>query len=159
MPHFVNRTPLAVRLHRAEKGDWLILGFVALFALITFIYPIARSLYRFEIAYNECWNVYNALKGVQHIPLYGAKYAWTIVNCPALSFYVIAYLSRFTHDYLLTGRLLSLFSLALSCIFVGLIIRRMTRNIAAAFFGGFFCLALYCTEANRLRRHERTHRC
>jgi hypothetical protein len=45
--------------------------------------------------------------------------------------------------------LLSLFSLGISCILIGLIIRKLTADFAAAFFGGFFCLALFCAVATR----------
>jgi len=127
----------------------IILGTVAIFAIVTLIYPVVRSFYRFEISYNEGWNIYNALKVIDHIPLYNAKYSWTTTNYPALSFYVLAYLSRITHNYLLTGRLLSLLSLAISCGLIGLIIHKLTRNFAASFFGAFFCLAFFCcTDAS-----------
>jgi hypothetical protein len=138
-----------LRSHSAKIRDWLALWGLALFALITSICPIVRAFYHFEINYVDGWNVYNALRIVQHVPLYGAKYAWTTVNYPALSFYVNAYLTRFTHSYLLTGRLISLFSLALSSVLIGSIIRKLTGSHAAAFFGGFFCLALFCTVATR----------
>ena len=139
----------ALPSHSAKIRDWLALWGLALFALITSICPIVRAFYHFEINYVDGWNVYNALRIVQHVPLYGAKYAWTTVNYPALSFYVNAYLTRYTHSYLLTGRLISLLSLALSCLLIGLIIRKLTGNLAAAFFGGFFCLALFCAVATR----------
>ena len=136
---------MAARPFFIQSKDRLILCGLALFGLITAICPTVRSFYHFEINYVDGWNVYNALKAAQHVPLYGAKYAWTTVNYPALSFYVIAYISRFTHSYLLTGRLLSLLSLGVSCVLIGLIIRRLTADLAAAFFGGFFCLTLFCT--------------
>jgi hypothetical protein len=139
----------AARPFSIDRKDWLALSALALFGLISAICPTVRAFYHFEINYVDGWNVYNAQKVSQHVSLYGAKYAWTTVNYPALSFYVVAYLSRFTHDYLLTGRLLSLFSLGISCVLIGLIIRKLTRDFAAAFFGGFFCLTLFCTVATR----------
>src|ERR1700733_293432 len=105
----VNRAD-AARPFSIDRKDWLALSALALFGLISAICPTVRAFYHFEINYVDGWNVYNAQKVSQHVSLYGAKYAWTTVNYPALSFYVVAYLSRFTHDYLLTGRLLSLFS-------------------------------------------------
>jgi hypothetical protein len=109
--------------------------------------PDRPRLYHYEVNYNEGWNVYNAQNVARHVPLYPRQYGWTTVNYPALSFHVVAYLSRFTHSYLLTGRLLSLVSLLASCAFVGLVIKNRTRDTAAAFFGAFFCLALFCMEA------------
>ena len=145
----LNAPAAPARSFSIQSKDRLVLFGLSLFALITAICPTVRAFYHFEINYVDGWNVYNALKVAQHVPLYGAKYAWTTVNYPALSFYLIAYISRFTHDYLLTGRLLSLLSLGISCVLIGLIIRRLTADLAAAFFGGFFCLALFCTVATR----------
>jgi hypothetical protein len=147
-----NRIPtktyrLAENAVARELGDWLVLGGIALFGAVTFICPMVRAFYHFQINYVEGWDVYNALKVTQHIPLYGEKYGWTTVNYPALSFYVSAYLSHFTHSYLLTMRLLSLISLCVSCFLVGLIVRKLTGELSAAFFAGFFCLALFCTHA------------
>jgi len=127
----------------------LVLGGIALFSLMTFICPIARSFYRVEIIYNEGWTLCNTLKVVHHVPLYAAKYSWTAVDYPALSFYVYAYLSRFIHNYLLMGRMLSIISLAISCVLIGLIVRKLTGNLAPAFFAGFFCLGLFCTHATK----------
>lgn len=128
-------------------GDWLVLGGIALFGVVTLICPIVRAFYRAQINYVEGWDVYNVLKVVQHVPLYGAKYGWTTVNYPALSFYLVAYLSNFTHDYLLTMRLLSLISLCASCILAGLIVRKLTGEFAPALFAGVFCLGLFCAHA------------
>jgi hypothetical protein len=139
----------AIRPHSAKIQDWLVLWACALFALITAICPVVRAFYHFEINYVEGWDVYNVLKVVHHAPLYSARYAWTTVNYPILSYYVVAYISRFTHDYLLAGRLLSLVSLAVSCVLIGLIIQKLTDDLAASFFGGFFCLALFCAIATR----------
>jgi len=127
----------------------LVLGGIALFSLMTFICPIARSFYRVEIIYNEGWTLCNTLKVVHHVPLYAAKYSWTAVDYPALSFYVYAYLSRFIHNYLLMGRLVSIISLAISCVLIALIVRKLTGNLAPAFFAGFFCLGLFCTHATK----------
>lgn len=124
--------------------DWLALVFVAAFAAIAAWYPTVRAFYHFEVNYNEGWNLYNAVAVAHHVPLYGTKFGWTTVNYPILSFYVVSYLSRFTHDYLLTGRLLSLLSTFLSCVLVGFIVRKITGTISSALFGALFCLALFC---------------
>src|SRR5580704_10899331 len=130
---FVNQAE-AARSYSIPRKDWLVLCNLALFGLITAVCPTVRAFYHFEINYVDGWNVYNALKVAEHIPLYGAKYAWTTVNYPAHSFYIVAYLSRFTHGYLLAGRLLSLFSLGISCVLIGLIIRKLTSDFGEVFF-------------------------
>ena len=128
-------------------GDWLVLGLFAAFALITAICPIVRAFYHFELDYKEGWMVYNAVAVSHHLPLYGTKYGWTIVDYPALSFYIMAYLSRFFHDYLLTGRLVSLGSFGACCVLVGLIVRKLTGRFAPAFFAATFCAALFFAAA------------
>ncbi len=133
-------------VHRV-LGEWLVLGPIALFSLATAIGPLLRSFYRFEVNYNEGWNTYAALRVTEHLPLYGERYSWTTVNYPALSFHVVAYLSRLTHDPLLTGRMLSLISLAICCAFVALAIRKVTEGVTPALLGASFCLAIFCTQS------------
>jgi hypothetical protein len=133
----------------ADAGDWLVLGFISLFCLLTAIYPIVRAFYRFEVNYKEGWMIYNALGVAQHIPLYGTKFGWTLVDYPALSFYLMAFLSRFFHNYLLTGRLVQLGSFGACFVLIGLIIRKLTGRLAPAIFGSVFCVGLFCADAVR----------
>jgi hypothetical protein len=125
---------------------WITLAICFTFSLVTLHYPIVRAFYRFQIKYNEGWNVYNTQTAMQHLPLYYPKYGWTTVNYPILSFYLPGYVSHFIGDYLLTGRLLSLFALLVSCVLVGLIVKKLTGGWGPAVFGGAFCLALFCTR-------------
>ena len=137
------------RAWAADTGDWLVLGFISLFCLITAVYPIVRAFYHFEINYKEGWMIYNALVVVHHVPLYGTKFGWTLVDYPALSFYIMAFLSRFFHDYLLTGRLLCLLSFGVCSVLIGLIIRKLTGRLAPAIFGSVFCVGIFCAAATR----------
>ena len=125
---------------------WITLAICFTFSLVTFHYPIVRAFYRFQIKYNEGWNVYNTQTAMQHLPLYYPKCGWTTVNYPILSFYLPGYVSHFIGDYLLTGRLLSLVALLVSCVLVGLIVKKLTGGWGPAVFGGAFCLALFCTR-------------
>ncbi len=79
--------------------------------------------------------------------LYSAKYGWTTVDYPFLSFYIVGYASHFIGDYLLTGRLLSLVALLVSCVLVGLIVKKLTGGWGPAVFAGVFCLGLFCSRA------------
>jgi hypothetical protein len=130
-----------------DTRDWLILGLFSIFAIITAIYPVVRAFYHFEVNYKEGWMVYNALVVTRHLPLYATKYGWTTVDYPALSFYIMAYLSHFSQDYLLTGRFISLGSFGICCALVGLIIRKLTGRFAPAIFGAAFCAALFFAAA------------
>ena len=70
----------------AEAFVWITLAILLAFSLVTLVYPMARAFYRFEINYNEGWNVYSTQAAMQHLPLYYPKYGWTTVNYPFLSF-------------------------------------------------------------------------
>jgi len=129
-----------------EALVWITLALLIAFSLATLFYPLVRAFYRFEFNYNEGWNVYNAQTAMQHLPLYYPKFGWTTVNYPFLSFYLVGYLSRLTGDYLLTGRLLSILALLVSCVLVGLIVKKLTGGWGAAVFASAFCLGLICAR-------------
>jgi hypothetical protein len=120
----------------------------AFFAIATAIVPFARAFFRAEVNYNEGWNIYNANILANHQLLYPVKYAWTTVNYPMLSFFVFAQLHRLTHDYLFTARAVSLLSLICCSLLVGAIVRNLTDSWRASSLTGFYCLALFCTDAD-----------
>ncbi len=130
----------------AEALVWITLAILLAFSLVTFYYPMVRAFYRFEINYNEGWNVYVTQAAMQHSALYSAKPGGMGVGYPFLSFYLVGYASHFIGDYLLTGRLLSLVAFLLSCILVGLIVKKLTGGWGPAVFGGVFCLGLFCSH-------------
>jgi hypothetical protein len=100
------------------------------------------------VNYNEGWNIYNASIVANHQLLYPAKYAWTTVNYPMLSFFIFAQLHRLTHDYLFTARVVSLLSLICCSLLVGTIVRSLTGSWRSSSLAGFYCLALFCTDAD-----------
>jgi len=113
-------------------------------AFFTAIYPAVRAFYRVEITYNEGWNVYNAGAVANHQVLYPAAYGWTTVNYPMLSFVIVAWLHRFTHDFLFTARVLSLLA-TLGCgVLSGLVVKRVTGSARAAWVAGAYCIAMFC---------------
>ncbi|MFZ0226811.1 MAG: hypothetical protein WAL41_07690 [Mycobacterium sp.] len=130
----------------------------AAFALYTAIAPVGRACMLLQVTYNEGWNVYTAQAVVEHRPLFPASPNWTVVNYPALSFYIAAGLSNLTHDFLFTARAISVLSTVLCSLFVGLIVRQMTvrqlmvrqltRGNWPALIAGLYCFALFCAGAN-----------
>jgi hypothetical protein len=117
-------------------------------ALFTAIVPFARAFFHLEVDYNEGWNIYNAETIARHQLLYPARFGWTSVNYPMLSFYLFGHLHRFTHDFLFTARIVSLLSLLASSLLIGLIVHRLTAHHRAAILSGLFCLALFCANAD-----------
>lgn len=100
-----------------------------------------------EITYNEGWNTYVSAALARHIPIYPAGYHWTVVNYPVLSFFTSVQLGKITHEYLFTARVLSLVSLALCCLFAGMIVHRLTRSRRYAVLTGLMCLLIFCANA------------
>ena len=145
-----------------RRWVWLCL----LAAALTAVYPCVRACLHAEVGYNEGWNVYAAMrllpgaKGDAQLPgnlaasplagtccetrLYPPGYGWTTVNYPAASFLLLAKLHAVTHDLLFTGRMLSLFSLLLSCVLVAGIARQLGAIGRAAVLSGTLLLSIFC---------------
>jgi hypothetical protein len=130
----------------AEAMVWITLVILFAFSLLTLYYPLIRAFYRFEINYNEGWNVYVTQAAMQHRALYPATHTSPSVNYPFLSFYLVGFVSHFTGDYLLTGRLISLVMLLVSSVLVGLIVKELTGGWGPAVFGAAFSLGLFCAR-------------
>jgi hypothetical protein len=132
----------------ALRCEWGPLALLALFAGALLVYPVLRAFSTLEVGYNEGWNVYNATAAAHHLPLYSQKCGWTTVNYPALSFYVVAWLHRIGLSYLAAGRMLSLVSFPVSCLLVGLVVWKLSRDSRSALFSSLFCSAVFCIAAN-----------
>jgi hypothetical protein len=127
---------------------WSAIAAMAVVAAIFLIYPTLRVFSMVEISYNEGWNVYHAVTAAHHLPLYTQKYGWTTVNYPALSFYLVARLHRAGLSYLAAGRLLASIAFPVSCLLVGLIVRRLNGDYRSAAFSAFFCMVVFCIAGN-----------
>lgn len=122
-------------------------AYVALAGLML-IFPLVRTFLRVEITYNEGWNVYNASALTHHQVLYPAAYGWMTVNYPMLSFAIVAWLHRLTHDYLFTARALSLVA-TLGCgVLAGQIVRRVTDSVRAGWMAGALTVVIFCATAD-----------
>lgn len=118
------------------------------FASLIAFFPIARAFFRVELNYNEGWNIYNTITVVNHHPLYPERYGWTTVNYPMLWFAMLAQLHRVTREYLFTARALSFVGLAGTCVLTGAIVRALGVSRRVALLTGFYCLALFASDAN-----------
>jgi hypothetical protein len=130
----------------AEALVWITLAILLAFSLLTFYYPVVRAFYRFEINYNEGWNVYVTQAAMQHPASYSGKHGAIGLGYPFLSFYLVGYASHFIGDYLFTGRLISLVGFLLSCVLVGLIVKKLTGAWGPAVFASAFSLGLFCAH-------------
>lgn len=120
----------------------------ALAAVFTAIIPFARAFFHLEITYNEGWNIYNAERVLHHQLLYPVKYGWTMVNYPALSFYLMAGLHHFTHEFLFTARVVSLLSVIAIGVLAGAIVRTLDASPRASILTGLFTFAVFCANAD-----------
>jgi hypothetical protein len=132
----------------APLCEWGSVALFAMFAGALLVYPVRRAFSVVEVGFNEGWNVYNAAAADHHWHLYGQKFGWTTVNYPALWFYILAWLHRIGPSYLAAGRILSLLSLPVSCLLVGLVVWRLSSDYRSALFSSFFCSAIFCIAAN-----------
>ena len=130
-----------------KPSSFFLLAFCLVILVWTAVVPVTDAFRMRELTLNEGWNVGNAQKVTEHLPLYPATPDWTPVNYPALSFHISAALEKLTGDYLFTERILSLLSLGLSGVLVGLIVFETSRSRHAAWLSGLFLMALFCADA------------
>lgn len=132
--------PLASGIQRSHSiWSGIVLALLVTEVSIAIYAPLVRCFWRVDFNYNEGWNVYSALLAVKH-NLYPAKYAWTTVNYPFLSFFVIGHLSSIFGDPLFVGRAFSLAGLLLSCLAAYCIVRRLGGSRAPAFYAAIYFL-------------------
>ncbi|MGC1888175.1 MAG: hypothetical protein WA709_19115 [Stellaceae bacterium] len=98
--------------------------------------------FKFEINYNEGWNVYNADRLIHGQIIYDNIY-WRINNYPIGSFLIIAGANALFHDLLLSGRLVALASFAAIAVFAAMAVRRLGGGRTDAVFGAA-CAAGFC---------------
>jgi hypothetical protein len=130
MPYSVGRPPAGPAARAAfGKRFW---GATALFlavALCGTVWPLLlRSIAVVQIDYDEGWNAYRAQSAAHLLPLYNALPKFEITNYPPLSFHIVGLLSRLTGDVTITGRILSLISLAVICWTIRLIAKEFTTS-------------------------------
>ncbi len=98
--------------------------------------------FKFEINYNEGWNVYNADRLIHGQIIYDNNY-WRINNYPIGSFLIIAGANVLIDDLLLSGRLVALASFAAIAVFAAMAVRRFGGGRTDAVFGAA-CAAGFC---------------
>ena len=111
------------------------LSYFILFCAV--LLPIGNLLslgFKFEINYNEGWNVYNADRLIHGTIVYDDDY-WRINNYPIGSFLIIAAANVLFHDLLLSGRLVALVSFAAIAVFAAMAVRRFGGGRTDAVFG------------------------
>lgn len=108
--------------------------------------PLSLILSKFPQGFNEGWNAYWAIKAIAGQALYPPPDDLLVNNYPPLSFYLIGYLSQFTHDAILTGRVLSCIAMGVISADIYGLCREFKTTQTTAFFAAllfpFFILIL-----------------
>lgn len=112
---------------------------------------LLRTTAALQIDYNEGWNAYRDQLAAHLVPLYGSPPDLEITNYPPLSFHLIGLLSHLTGDVTLTGRVISLLSLASVCLLIRVIARQFDApGNAASCAGLLFAVWLLVWMPNRI---------
>jgi hypothetical protein len=100
-----------------------------------------------EINYNEGWNAYNARIATTH-SLFSVTPAWTVVNYPFLSFFIVGHLAKVFGDPLYVGRVISLLGLLLFSFAGYRIVRKLTGHCMPAIYSAAYCLWAILVTSN-----------
>jgi hypothetical protein len=122
---------------------WFSLGLLALAVLLLLIAPVVRIGFKFEIGYNEGWNLSHVLKAASGQPLYDDQNEWTPLDYPPFSFYFVSIIGRLLGDPLLTGRIIAFLSLLLVSLGTGYAVRILGGEVYHNVFSSIFCLGLF----------------
>lgn len=126
---------------------WVSLGLLALAVLLLLLAPVIRIGFKFEIDYNEGWNLYHGLKAASGLPLYDGQNEWMPLNYPPFSFYFVGIIGRLSGDPLLTGRIIAFLCLLLVSLGAGYTVKKLGGEVYDAFFASIFCLGLFAVYA------------
>ena len=139
------------KYNNVKTHYWIIVVLISLFVLLNVATSAIRIGYKFEIDYNEGFNVYTSIKAASGKNLYDSKEnEWTPNNYPPISFYVVGFISKILGHPLIIGRTTSLISLLFIAICVGIVVTKLGGTAYDAVFSGVFCLGLFTTYANHI---------
>jgi len=127
-----NQSPEASRVSRfaftePASDKLLTIAVICLMTVVMlalFQFPIRRIFTHGQVNYNEGWNAYRTAMMAKGVPLYAAPPHGMIgaTAYPPISFHVVNWLGN-PNTYTVVGRLVSLFSLLATGIFIALIVR------------------------------------
>ena len=101
------------------------------------------AFFRIPLNYNEGWNAYHSLSLLQGRALYPPVDGLLLNNYPPLSFYIIAGVGRLTHDLVMAGRIVAIFSFAVVVLNVGLAPASLARSRTSGWYGSALFAAMF----------------
>src|SRR5262245_53987967 len=99
---------------------WIAFAFLGVLAVLLVWQPITRIQARYQINYNEGWNAYPQQVVANGGRIFASPPGREYWNYPAVSFHVVGWLAKVTHDVNLTGRWVSLFAFLAVVILTGM---------------------------------------
>lgn len=105
----------------AEIATLTLLGLICGVALWRIIGQLGLTM---PLDPNEGWNAYHTMAAMRGGDLYPGPEAYLVNNYPPLSYYVVGFVSWFTGDVIVAGRVVSLLAVAWVLVAMGLIARR-----------------------------------
>lgn len=130
VPPYLPDTPMADRWLSAAVVCLMLVAMLALFQ-----FPVRRIFANVQVNYNEGWNAYRIAMVAKGVPLYHTPPQGLVgaTAYPPISFHLVSWLGS-ANTYTVVGRLVSLFSLLASGVFVALIVRQAGGSPLTAIF-------------------------
>lgn len=137
---FLSSTPIARPLlfSTPASDKWLSTAVVCLMTAIMlalFQFPVRRIFANVQVNYNEGWNAYRTAMVAKGIPLYRTPPQGLVgaTAYPPISFHLVSWLGN-TNTFTVAGRLVSLFALLATGMFVALIVKQAGGSGLTAVF-------------------------
>jgi hypothetical protein len=127
--------------------SWFVLAPIGFATLLLLVDPLLRIPLRFELNYNEGWNLYHSAEVLAGQSPYANSGGLAPTNYLPGYFFLLGLIGKLLGDPLLVGRSLSFLALLLVSVGVGVALIRLGCSRLAAAVGCLACLALFATRA------------
>jgi hypothetical protein len=131
---------------RQTYARWFLTAVLCVLAVLAIGAVLYRASFLIELNINEGWNAYHVQSLLHGQPLYPARDSLVTNNYPPLAFLPVAAVAFFTHDPLFAGRLLSIAALAILCVCV----YGVARKLNAGRWPAFVAMVAYAATMSRL---------
>jgi len=129
----------AAALARSDSAPWWIaFCFLAVLAVTLVWQPVTRINAHYQINYNEGWNAYPQQLVADGGKVFGNPPGREFWNYPPVSFHVVGWLSKLTHDVNLTGRWISLLSFIALTVLTGMSASRLSGARRSGWFAALW---------------------
>jgi hypothetical protein len=126
-------------LARSDAAPWWVAFiFLGVLAILLVWQPITRIQAHYQINYNEGWNSYPQQLVANGGRVYGSPPGRQYWNYPPVSFHVVGWLAKITHDVNLTGRWVSFLAFLAIAVLTGMTVHRLTGSRRSGAFAAIW---------------------